>query len=76
MTQPVLPAEILEQRAAEQRRALHNDVQELRSVVQAEVRERTDVKRLVHRHFAPAAGATAVVALALGYGVARIFTRD
>lgn len=76
MTQPTLPTEILEQRAAEQRRALHNDVQELRSVVQAEVRERTDVKRIVRRNFAPVAGASAVIALALGYGIAGIFTRD
>jgi len=76
MTQPTLPTEILEQRAAEQRRALHNDVQELRSVVRAEVRERTDVKRIVRRNFAPAAGAAVVISLALGYGVAGIFTRD
>jgi len=76
MRQPNLPTEILEQRAAEQRRALHNDVQELRSVVRAEVRERTNVKRLARRHFAPAVGATAVVALAFGYGMAGIFTRD
>jgi len=76
MTQPTLPTEILEQRAAEQRRALHNDVQELRSRVRSEVRERTDVKRVVRRNFAPVAGATAVMALAFGYGVAGIFTRD
>ena len=76
MTQPTLPTEILEQRAAEQRRALHNDVQELRSVVRAEVRERTDVKRIVRRNFVQAAGASAVIALAFGYGVAGIFTRE
>ena len=76
MTHPTLPTEILEQRAAEQRRALHNDVQELRSVVRAEVRERTDVKRIVRSHFGPVAGAAAIVALAFGYGVAGIFTRD
>ena len=75
MTQPSLPAEILEKRAAEQRRTLHNDVQQLRSVVRHEVRERTDVKRNLRRHFAPIAGASAVVALTLGYGAAGIFTR-
>ncbi len=73
--QPQLPAEILEKRAAEQRRALHNDVQQLRSAVRQEIRERTDIKRNVRRHFAPVAGSTAVVALALGYGTAGIFTR-
>jgi hypothetical protein len=75
MTQPTVPTEILEKRAAEQRRALHNDVQQLRSVVTAEVRERTDIKRNVRRHFAPIAGATAVIALSLGWGAAGIFTR-
>jgi len=76
MTQPTLPTEILEQRAAEQRRALHNDVQQLRSVVRSEVRERTDVKRLVRRHFAPASAVMALAALSLGYGLVGIFTRD
>jgi hypothetical protein len=76
MTQPTLPTEILEKRAAEQRRALHNDVQQLRSVVRAEVRERTDVKKNVARYFAPIAGATAVIALSIGYGLTGIFTGD
>ena len=76
MTQATLPTEILEQRAAEQRRALHNGVQDLRSVVRSEVRERTDVKRVVRRHFAPIAAATAVLALSFGYGFTGIFTRD
>jgi hypothetical protein len=75
MTQPQMPTEILEKRAAEQRRTLHDHVQELRSKVRHEIRERTDVKRNVRRHFAPIAGATAVVALGLGYGAAGIFTR-
>ena len=76
MTQPTVPTEILEKRAAEQRRALHNDVQQLRSVVKAEVRERTDIRRNVRRHFAPIAGVTAVIAMSLGWGVAGIFRRD
>ena len=81
MTQPTIPTEILEKRAAEQRRALHNDVQQLRSVVETEVRERVDevrarldVKRNVSRHFAPVAGAAALIALSLGYSLAGIFT--
>ena len=76
MTQPILPTEILEQRAAEQRRSLHNDVQQLRSVVRSEVRERTDVKRQVRRHFAPAATVAAVLGITFGYGLTGIFTRD
>lgn len=74
MTQPTVPAEILEKRAAEQRRALDNDVRQLRSVVEAEVRERMDVKRNLSRHFAPVAGVAALIALALGYSLTGIFT--
>ncbi|MBV9073752.1 MAG: hypothetical protein JOZ10_08990 [Acidobacteria bacterium] len=80
MTQPTLPAEILEKRAAEQRRALHNDVQQLRTVVRAEVRERVDdvkerldVKKNVARYFGPVAGVTALLALSLGYGLTGVF---
>lgn len=76
MTQPTVPSEILEKRAAEQRRAMHNHVQDLRMAVSAEVRERTDIKRNVRRHFGSIACATAVIALSLGYGFARIFTQD
>jgi hypothetical protein len=81
MTQPTVPTEILEKRAADQRRALHNDVQQLRSMVETEVRgrveevrERLDVKRNVVRYFAPFAGAAALIALSVGYGFAGIFT--
>jgi hypothetical protein len=76
MTMPPVPPEILEARAAEQRRALHNDVQQLRSVVESEVRERMDLKKNLLRYFGPIAGAAALVGLSLGYGVAGIFTRD
>jgi hypothetical protein len=74
MTQPTIPTEILEKRAAEQRRTLHNDVQQLRTVVEAEVHDRLDVKRNVSRHFAPIAGVTALIALSVGYSLAGIFT--
>ena len=76
MTQPTVPQEILEKRAAEQQRALHNSVQQLRSAMKQEVRERTDVKRNVKRHFGSVAGTTAAIALAMGWGFAGIFTRD
>ncbi len=71
-----LPAELLEKRAAEQRRSLHNHVQELRSVVRNEIRERTDVKKNVRRHFGAVAGVTAMLALSAGYGFAGMFTRQ
>lgn len=77
MTQPTVPAEILEKRAAEQRRTLHNDVQQLRTVVVAEVdevRDRLDVKKKISRYFVPIAGVTALIALTLGYSVAAMFS--
>ena len=76
MTQPTVPGEMLEKRAAEQRRALHDHVQELRTAVKAEVRERTDLQQHVRRHFLPAAGALAVIGLSAGYGLAGILTGD
>ena len=69
MTEPI-QVELLEARAAEQRRRLHNNVQQLRETV----RERLDVKRNVRRHFMPAAGIVGLVALVLGYSVTGAFT--
>lgn len=71
-----LPAEILEQRAAEQRRRLHNSVAELRTTVRQRVRERLDFKRQAREHLWPATAAVSLVALTLGYGVAGMFTRE
>jgi tetrahydromethanopterin S-methyltransferase subunit F len=61
----------LELRAAEQRKRLHSSVEELKQRVQ----EKLDVKRNVRRHLGLAAGAVSALGLALGYGVAGIFTR-
>lgn len=71
MTNP-LPSDVLEQRAADQRRRLHNSVVELRSTV----REKLDVKRNAREHLWPAAGALSFIGLIMGYGVAGIFVRD
>ncbi len=71
MTNP-LPTDVLEQRAAEQRRRLHNTVTELRATVKAEVRERLDVRRIAREHLWQAAGMASLVALVIGYGVAGI----
>lgn len=60
-----LPAEILEVRAAEQRRELHGTVEELRGIV----RRRLDVKANAREHLIPAAGIMALVGLSIGYGV-------
>ena len=67
-----LPMEILERNAASQRRQLHNDLAELKS----SMRRRLDAKKLARQYLPHAAGAAALIALALGYGVAGVFTRD
>lgn len=71
MTNPI-PAEVLEQRAVDDRRRLHHSVTELRSAV----RERLDVKRTAGEHFKPIASVASLVMLLLGYGMAGFFTAD
>lgn len=71
MTNP-LPAEALEQRAAEQRLRLHNSVTELRNAV----RRRFDPQRAARDNFPIAALVAAGVMLLTGYSLAGIFTRD
>jgi hypothetical protein len=67
-----IPVDMLERRAADERRQLHNTVQELRQTVQ----ERLDVKRNVRNHLGAAACGLAVVGFALGYTLTGIFTSD
>lgn len=65
-----IPVDILEKRAADQRRQLHNSVVELRQSVRAKL----DVKRNVRDHLWPTAGIAALMGLLLGYSIAGIFT--
>jgi hypothetical protein len=67
-----IPVDVLEKRAADERRQLHNSVQELRE----SVHERLDVKRNVRNHLGAVSGAMALIGLALGYTVTGVFTRD
>ena len=67
-----IPVDVLEKRAADQRRQIHDSVVELRHAVQ----EKLDVKRNVRNHLGLVAGALAVVGLALGYTLTGIFTAD
>lgn len=64
-----IPFEILEERAAEQRRQLHNSVNELRSTL----RERLDVKRNARQYLLPATGIAGLIALVVGWGLGGIF---
>lgn len=67
-----IPVDVLEKRAADQRRQLHNSVSELRQ----SVRERLDVKRNVREHLWSASGMAALLGLIAGYAMAGIFTGD
>lgn len=67
-----IPVDVLEKRAEDERRQLHNSVQQLRETVH----ERLDVKRNVRNHLGTICGAMAVIGLALGYTATGIFTRD
>jgi hypothetical protein len=68
---PQVPTDILELRAAEQRRRLHNAVTELRSTV----RERVDLRRQAREHLLPAAGIAVVFGLVMGFGMGGLFAR-
>lgn len=65
-----MPVEVLESRASEQRRQLHNDVTELR----AAVRERLDLRRNLRPYVLPASGVAALLGLLFGYAAAGMFT--
>jgi len=67
-----IPYEVYEQRAAEQRRQLHNSVVELRRTV----KDKLDVRKNAREHLWPAAGAVAVLGVVLGYGLAGFFVRE
>ncbi len=71
MTQGI-PVDVLEKRAADQRRQLHNTVIELRQSVQ----EKLDVKRNVRNNLGILAGILGVTGLIAGYAATGIFTRD
>ncbi len=74
MTNP-LPSDVLEVRAADQRRQLHNSVVELRATLRDNIREKLDVRRQARQYLPQAAGVAAFLGLLLGYGTTGIFTR-
>jgi ElaB/YqjD/DUF883 family membrane-anchored ribosome-binding protein len=66
-----VPSSLLELRAAEQRRRLHNAVADLRDTVA----DRMNVKKLARSYVWQATGVAALVGLILGYGMGGMFTR-
>ena len=74
-TSPDVPTAILEERAIEQRRRLHNTVSELREQVQETVREKLDVRRYASEYAWPAAGVAALLSLLIGFSAAGTMKR-
>lgn len=71
-----IPLDVLEQRAAEQRKKIDNsvyDLKQLKSNLAENVRETLDVKRQARDHFWTAVGVASLVALVVGHGIAGIF---
>lgn len=70
-----LPAEILEQRAAEQRQRIHESVGELKSSLRETVRESLDVEGFARTRIWRFVTVVSAVALISGYGIAGMFSR-
>ncbi len=66
---PTLPTDMLELRAAEQRRRLHNTVLDLR----AELKARLDLKKNAREHLGAATTVAGVLGLLFGYAAAAVF---
>lgn len=71
-----LPTEILVQRAAEQRRRLHDSVTELRETMKDRLNVRRNAEDYTRRHLGPAAAIAAILGLALGWTAGGMFTSD
>jgi hypothetical protein len=65
-----MPSDLLETRAADQRRRIHDSVLELRE----QLSEKLDVKKKAAEYVVPASGAAAFFGLLFGYGVASMFS--
>ena len=72
---PDVPTAMLEERAIEQRRRVHNTVSELRGQVEETVREKLNLRRYAAEYAWPAAGVAALLSLLIGYGTAGIVKR-
>ena len=68
---PNVPADILEVRAADQRRRIHDSILELRQQIDEEL----DVRKKAAEYILPASGAATFIGLLFGYGIASMFSR-
>jgi len=66
-----LPTDELELRAAEQRKRLHEKVEELES----RVRENLDLKTVARTYILPVSAGAALFSFVVGYALAGVFTR-
>ncbi len=68
-----IPTDVLEQRAAEQRRRIHATASELRSTVREKLDVRRNAEEYTRGHFPQAAAAVGILGLALGWVVGGAF---
>ncbi len=64
-----VPADMLEMRAADQRRRIHDSVLELRT----QIEDKLDVRKKAAEYVVPASGVAVLLGLVLGWGVAGMF---
>ncbi len=67
-----IPENMLEIRAAEQRRQIHSTVEDLKD----SVRDQFDIKSRARQYLLPASAVLGVVGLVLGYGFTGMFTES
>jgi hypothetical protein len=65
------PTYELKLRAADQRKRLHDSVEELK----VQVRDKLDVKKNIRQNIGVASGIVALIGLTVGYSFAGLFTR-
>lgn len=70
-----LPTQVLEERAAEQRRRLHNTVAEMRATMREKINVRRNLNHYSRRYFPRAAAAVGTLGLVIGWTLGGIFDR-
>jgi hypothetical protein len=70
-----LPTQVLEERAADQRRRLHNTVAEMRATMHEKMNVRRNLNHYSRRYFPRVAAAVATLGIAIGWTLGGIFDR-